>query len=135
MWIVTRESAFAIVSAAKEQHGTSADVLHALLLFASPLGKRHGAARGQATTEQREERRNRKSEAWVVLAEEHHEDHQGERQNESTGKDPGHRQVRICQTQSVTCRSGLEKRVQRSVRPFPKTTLRRQLPFHAKRRA
>ena len=81
----------------------STDVLHAPLLFADPPGKRYRAARDQAPTDQRKEPRNRKSEAWVFLAEENHEDHEGERQNGSSrrwlrrtwGAPPGHRRQRL----------------------------------------
>jgi len=120
----------------------STNVLHAPLLFAGPLGKRHRAACDQATTEQRKERRNRKfadiveaAEVWVALGEENQEDQEGERQNKSTQNDPNHRPVRIFQSQPVACLSGLDKRVQISVRPLSKTTMRGHFSFPAKRRA
>jgi hypothetical protein len=110
-------------------------VLHAPLLLASPPRQRYRAARGQAATEQSKERRNRKSEAWAVLAEENHEDREGERQNKSTCNDPDDRRIRIYQSQAVASLSGLEKRVQISVRPLSKTTMRGHFSSLARRRA
>ena len=113
----------------------STHVLHAPLLVADPPGKRYRAARDQATTEQGKERRNGKPEAWVALAEENHENHEGERQDKSTHDDPADRRVRSCQSQPVARLSGLEKRLHPSVRPLSKAPVRRHFSFSAKRRA